>query len=64
MPTAECYRCHKLLDDRGGRPDFALYLNQTPGAERVNVHAVCIADEIADGRIQRVSPFAFELIHN
>jgi hypothetical protein len=58
---AICDRCQREVEPSQG---FVVY--QEPGGReagsknRVTVHDVCIADEVAEGRLVRVSSFAFE----
>jgi hypothetical protein len=56
--TSDCGRCGLAIKDNGRA--FVLYVNPDPhDTARVSVHDVCIADEVAEGRLVRTSPFAF-----
>jgi len=67
-----CGRCHGPLDGEGREDTFVLYLypgerdryqaGETRQPRRISVHARCIADEAAEGRLLRVSPFAYEVV--
>jgi hypothetical protein len=57
-----CGRCHRTIEPGDG---FVVY--QEPGGRdarsnnRIIVHGACVADEVAEGRLVRVSDFAFEV---
>jgi hypothetical protein len=62
MSNAICSRCHREVEPSEG---FVVY-QEAGGREagsknRVTVHGACIADEVAEGRLVRVSSFAFEV---
>lgn len=54
-----CGRCQ--LPIKSGDDAFVLYVKQEPCRDRIVVHAVCIADEAAEGRLKRESAFAFRV---
>ena len=60
-PKPTCGRCGSAVEPNDG---FVVYLEsggrEAGSKNRITAHGVCIADEVADGRIVRVSDFAVE----
>lgn len=57
---SNCSRCGRVVKPTDG---FVLYIHPDPAStDRIVVHGICIADEVAEGRVERVSPFAFRAV--
>jgi hypothetical protein len=59
-PRADCGRCGLTVMPNEG---MVVYIHPDPASTaRILVHAVCIADEVAEGSLTRVSGFAYRAV--